>query len=585
MNVDMVSKPINNNSSVVDSPKWRNFMHVTVESLPDIIKNFSGGRLGSHLNKWRDLTNDYRVIDTVKGLKIEFIDFPSQAFIPKEYSHTDSELQFLHGEIDKLLAKQVIEKVEPTQGQFVSNIFLRDKKDGSYRMILNLTYLNYSVEYFHFKMDTLKTAINLMTPGCYMASIDFKDAYYSVPIYKPHRKFLRFRFQNQLYEFTCLPNGLSSGPRLFTKVTKPLFASLRQKGFINTVYIDDSLLYGDTFEECCDNVIETTHLSMELGFVVHYIKSIFQPTQIIEFLGFILNSQNMTVRLTEEKALTLKRLCIELLSYKKPKIRTVARVLGKMVASFPGVTYGPLYYRRFDNQKTQALKENMGNYEKPMKLSPQSREDIAWWIGNITSAFKLINPGQPQHVVFSDASRSGWGEVYGEIKTGGHWSSAEDELHINVLELLAAFYISSSLCHNLKDTHIRMMIDNQTAIAYINNMGGRKTTCNNITRRIWEWCIERNIWLTAAYVTSKDNFVADEQSRIDHNNSEWELNNDIFKNIIDIWGSPEIDLFATRLNHKLDRYISWKPDPFSEGVDAFNVYWGDKFSYIFPPLL
>ena len=63
-------------------------------------------------------------------------------------------------------------------GEFISTIFLRSKKDGSYRTILNLKQFNEFVQYRHFKMDTLDTVIRMMKPGCYMASIDLKDAYY-----------------------------------------------------------------------------------------------------------------------------------------------------------------------------------------------------------------------------------------------------------------------------------------------------------------------------------------------------------------------------------------------------------------------
>ena len=79
------------------------------------------------------------------------------------------------------------------EGEFVSSIFTRPKKDGTLRMILNLKSLNKFVTYHHFKMDTIWTAIRLMTPGCYMASIDLKDAYYSVPIHTDFQKYVKFQ--------------------------------------------------------------------------------------------------------------------------------------------------------------------------------------------------------------------------------------------------------------------------------------------------------------------------------------------------------------------------------------------------------
>ena len=67
---------------------------------------------------------------------------------------------------------------------------MRHKKDGTYRMILNLRSLNEFVDYQHFKMDNILTALKLMRPKCFMESVDLKDAYYSVSIASEDRTFL-----------------------------------------------------------------------------------------------------------------------------------------------------------------------------------------------------------------------------------------------------------------------------------------------------------------------------------------------------------------------------------------------------------
>ena len=113
----------------------------------------------------------------------------------------------------------------------------------SHSMILNLKDLNNFVVYKHFKMESLNSVLDLMTPGCFMASIDIKDAYYSVPIAKEHHKFLRFIWRDNLYQYVCLPNGLSSAPRIFTKLLKPGLKFLREQGFLSCAYIDDVHLY------------------------------------------------------------------------------------------------------------------------------------------------------------------------------------------------------------------------------------------------------------------------------------------------------------------------------------------------------
>ena len=137
-------------------------------------------------------------------------------------------------------------------------------------------------------MGNLKDAIALMKPGCYFASLDLKDAYYSVKIHPDFTKFFRFYFHGVLYEFLALPQGYRDSPRIFTKILKPILSHLRALGYEIVMYIDDTLLLGDTEEECILAVKNACRLLDSLGFTIHPVKSVFKPTQSIEFLGFVL---------------------------------------------------------------------------------------------------------------------------------------------------------------------------------------------------------------------------------------------------------------------------------------------------------
>ena len=105
-------------------------------------------------------------------------------------------------EIDKLLIKGVISETTHCRSEYISTIFVPPKKDGGHRLILNLKSLNEHVEYHHFKMDTLQSEIRLMTPNRYMASVDLRDAYYSMPIHIDDQKYLRFSWKGRLFQFT-----------------------------------------------------------------------------------------------------------------------------------------------------------------------------------------------------------------------------------------------------------------------------------------------------------------------------------------------------------------------------------------------
>lgn len=204
---------------------------------------------------------------------------------------TDAEHEIIEREISKLLQKGIIVKVSHKKGQILSSIFLRPKKDGTHTLILNLKRFNESVTHHHFKMDSLFTITKLITRHCYMASLDLKDAYYSVPVCVEHRNFSRFLWENQIYEVSC-------APRIFSKLLKPPLSRLHKLGHISVAYLDDIYLRGQSLQGCVANVIGTIVLLSKLAFVIHPEKSCPKPTQTLTILGFPNDSVTMTIRLT-----------------------------------------------------------------------------------------------------------------------------------------------------------------------------------------------------------------------------------------------------------------------------------------------
>ncbi|KAI8428911.1 hypothetical protein MSG28_007543, partial [Choristoneura fumiferana] len=186
--------------------------------------------------------------------------------------------------------------------------------------------------------------------------------------------------------------------------------------------------------------------------------------------------------------------------------------------------------------------------------------------------------------IYTDASSSGWGAVCGEDKVNGTWKSSERESHINYLELLAVHLGLKSFARDMTNCAILLRVDNTTAISYVNRMGGVQFPhLNELSRSIWQWCEKRHIWIYASYINTKEN-IADAESRKAVNpDTEWELSDNAFKTIVQRFGKPEIDLFASRSNAKCSNFISWKPDPDALAVDAFTTSWRSKFFYAFPP--
>jgi hypothetical protein len=102
-------------------------------------------------------------------------------------------------------------------------------------------------------------------------------------------------------------------------------------------------------------------IGAKMGFIVHPIKSVLKPTQVLIFLGFVLNSVKMTVSLTLEKIKHIKAKCLKLVSNVSITIHYLAEIIGLLVSSFPGVLHGPLFYSNIETDKTTALRKNKGN--------------------------------------------------------------------------------------------------------------------------------------------------------------------------------------------------------------------------------
>ena len=168
-------------------------------------------------------------------------------------------------ETTKLISKYVIEYTQHEKGELITPIFFSSKSDGTSRLMLNLKTLNELLGYNYLKIETVHSVADLIQPYCYMTSIDLKDAYYSVKIPQEDSKHLKFYAGKTFWKFVALSNGLSSGPRKFTKLTKPLTACLRIERIIAAICINDIIVIGDTYEECLIGTIKTIKLLLKLA--------------------------------------------------------------------------------------------------------------------------------------------------------------------------------------------------------------------------------------------------------------------------------------------------------------------------------
>ena len=187
-------------------------------------------------------------------------------------------------------------------------------------------------------------------------------------------------------------------------------------------------------------------------------------------------------------------------------------------------------------------------------------------------------------MIETDASQQGWGAVCKEVRTGGLWSQNERLLHINCLELLAGAFAVKCFAKNQICLHVRLGMDNTTAIAYLNKLGGtRSLVLSNLVAELWSWALNRGMILSVEHLPGKWNTQADQKSRHYQDFSDWHLDPSLFLALMKIREPCQIDLFANRLNAQLPAFFSWKPDPQGLASDAFQQAWNTGRNYAFPP--
>ena len=207
---------------------------------------------------------------------------------------------------------------------------------------------------------------------------------------------------------------------------------------------------------------------------------------------------------------------------------------------------------------------------------------LYWWTkpSNVYQGKPLQAP-VPQLAIYTDASSNGWGAHCGSQSAAGLWLPSEVTRHINELELLA---IQRAVVHFLpliRGKVVMFHLDNSSAVAYLQNQGG--THSLPMFRLAWDillLCQKHGITLQVGHIPGRLNVLADSLSRRNQIiGTEWSLHPGIVRQMFSIWYIPELDLFATRHNHKLPAFVSPVPDPKAVAVDALSIPWDRQWVY------
>ena len=214
-----------------------------------------------------------------------------------------------------------------------------------------------------------------------------------------------------------------------------------------------------------------------LGFIANAEKSLPIATQRIEFLGFTINSARMDISLPAQKMRDIRVECRRLLRDKVTTVRKLARLVGMLIATNLAVLPAPLHYRALQALKIDTLHRHH-SYESVVTLNHQSTLDLRWWIDHLTRQNgRSIMQSPPMMVIESDASNSGWGACSNNLGTVVRLRDPPSH---------QCQGSSQDICQGQEGTHIRLKIDNMTAVYFINRRGGTHSkVLMDITSQMW----------------------------------------------------------------------------------------------------
>jgi len=588
-------------------------------------------KLNNFLNSWEQITENKWVLNIVaNGTNCGLDPSIAQVFQAHQTGNvrmTEEEISQCSKLIKEWMSGMIIRKIGPInykswwtkrkRGQFVTKVFCIRQTAKKYRLICDYRPVNHWIKKEKFKLQTLERVLPLLPTGGYLTKVDIKDAYPHIEIRRDVRSHLRFVENGVLYEPNALLFGLSSAPRIFTKVMAEVIQYLHKIGIHVSAYLDDLVIWSETKMECQKNVITAVRTLQQLGFRINWKKTVLEPSMTMELLGWTINLKQMTISVPEEK---VKKYTAKLKKIKRRKwvsLRESASVLGILNHMSHGMNHIKGLTADLQQLHNQVISRS-GDYHRRIRLTSKIRRDLEELLDNLfewNGVSFIMNT--EDYIQKADSSGFGWGgNVTGPdgrlvrsrgiftietlqqicnqprklLKKALETQTLTKLIHISALEALAQFLNlrHAMTLHKLPLTGktVLLMCDNMATVYAINKGGISKNHyLSEACSKLITWSRKNNVQIRAQWLPGKQNILADFDSRQKWDAQDWMLNPKLFQLIDQRWGKHTMDLFASGLNKQIPRFCSWKTDPEAEIVNAYSIRWDsrDENFWINPP--
>ena len=368
--------------------------------------------------------------------------------------------------------------------------------------------------------QTLDDAAKLIGRHFYIAKVDLRRAYRSVPVHPSNYKALGLKWQfkgHKQFSYlvdTRLPFGASSAPGIFHRLTQSVRRMMVKRGFHGIiVYLDDFLIIGQTYEECKRAFDTLCELLVALGFTISPSKVV-KPCQTLTFLGVEINTTNLSFSLPKEKIKVLKEVLLSFCDKKRASKRQLQQLAGRLNWACKVVYGGRTFLRRILD-----LMNTLQKQSSKCLLSQDFYHDIDWWLCFLEefNGQCPFHDTRPVNNLHTDACNSGIGAAF-----EGDWFYSNllvdhpdvASMHINFKEAFCVVSAIERWAPLLRNKRVHIYCDNTAAVAMLNKGTTKNRTMMVHLRRVF-WCSAvYNFRLRVFHVPGKLNILADHISRL-----------------------------------------------------------------------
>jgi hypothetical protein len=455
------------------------------------------------------------------------------------------------------------------------------------------------------KLDDVKRVMSTIRKGDVLLKLDDKSAFHHLLLDPMSSRMAAMKWGGLTFAYRAAAFGIPRIPSEYQLINSAPINYLRNRGHMILLYLDDRLIIERPgSEEERRNLLNGSQiprsafaicaLASALGTVIHREKSTFLPTQRLEYLGFIFDTEHETIAIPQKKWDTFKAEVSLLLKQSHIPVKALERIRGKCVHFMYVERKMRLYIREQNDAIAQALERGGGTiaiYSRLRKelnrwLDPSLVQQEVKWIETGVCHIHIPLDLARRTLVYTDASGGAGGIFIDGLKIDEpfYWSKKMAPKNIYMKEAFAILVMLRKKGSLLKNRRLLVKCDNQIVCSAIYNGSKKSSELNDLILAIYDLARKHNIDLRANYVDTK-NQLADEASRtFDYNESK--ISDKAFSELIAKWGmTPTVDAFAAEENARQRSYVSRFHDDGAWRVDFFQITkWRAKEAiYAFPP--